>query len=219
VPVKVAALAQAVLKGMSLGKIKAATVVLLSALALSAGTGLLAGAALTADPAQSGSAGADRRVEVAPGPGSHPTVGRESPREQPSTSGPKEAPPPERDAQQDHSGRVWSGANDERQDEDEDEDEGQKCEGVVKQFEASTNTLTITVRRKGGERDQVFTMTRETRVRLLGSASNASDVRPGMRVALRLSGEGNSVVEVRELKAAQKAGPMKNKGGKNTEGD
>lgn len=188
---KVVALAEAVLKTLLLTKLKIAIVWLLLGVLGTAGV-LIACQTSAAEAEDNGKPRLEQSAAAA-----HALVLREADRKDDARNNKKD------EAAQKKAGSRKKQKDDDEDDEDEDEDdegEDQKYQGVVKALDAAKNTITLAVRRKGKDVDQTFDLTRNVQVRLVGKATNLSDLRAGTQVVLKRSKDRKAIVEIKEVK-------------------
>jgi RNA polymerase sigma factor (sigma-70 family) len=195
---KVAALTGGVLKTLLLTELKVATGLLLALGIVGTGAGIIACQTSAAERADSDKPYLGRGVDPAPEVGLPQADQMEdSPKDQ-KDDGRQEQREDGRKNDKDDGRKKQKDDGDD--DEDDDDDDGRKYEGVVKALDAATNTITLTVRRKGKDTDRTFDLRPNVQVRVAGKAANLADVQAEMPVALKLSKDKKAVVEVKEAK-------------------
>jgi RNA polymerase sigma factor (sigma-70 family) len=209
VSAKVAALAGAVLKTLWMTRLTVATVVLLALGMIGAGAGIVSTRTAAAERDNHERALA-QVLDTPRVPGRHPVDQQEGPVNHKVEGLHKQQEDEQKNARDD-------GPQQHRDDgpkpkeEDDDDDDDQKCQGVVKALDVSQHTLTLTVRRKGKERDQTFDVKTNVPVQLARKSIAFCDVRAGMQVVLKLSRDRKTVVEIKETKGQQDEGPRSSK--------
>jgi RNA polymerase sigma factor (sigma-70 family) len=104
---------------------------------------------------------------------------------------------------------------DRREHDGEEDHHGRKNQGVVKAIDASKDSISVTVRRNDKNEDRVFHSSKNVQVFVAGKASTLTDLRAGMRVALKLSKDTEAIVlEIKEVREKQGENNRRHRGGR-----